>query len=258
MLGNSAASVAPTQDLLQRLEPDAIIVHTKQGFDRLRGTGVDASKLLVVPHPPLSLAVSPRTAIAPAAETSAVEFAMIGEVKAYKGYDTVFRAFAALPDELVPRVRLRVAGRPFFDIEALRDEILPSDRRSMVHLELRYLSEEEFAYALERCACLLLPYREIEASGVLFVALERAKMILASRVGAFGEILPDDFLVPVGDHTTLARKIAEFAKASETWPTRTQQLREIAQQHLTNSEFEVRLLDAFTVAKQNYQGRIKR
>jgi glycosyltransferase involved in cell wall biosynthesis len=258
MMGNTSTVADPTADLLRRLDPDLIVVHTRQGLTRLMGRGFDESRLFLVPHPPLAL---PPAAAAPQdiqAEKAVFQIAMIGEVKAYKGYDTAFKALAALPEDIARRIRFQVSGRPFFDVEALRDQLLPPSRRDLVRFDLRYLSEEEFGRALDETDCLLLPYQEIEASGVLYTALARARMILASDVGAFGEILPEEYLVPVADDAALARKLIDLVSQPDARAARAERLREVARVHLSGSEFDSRLLAAFDLVGQKFRARVSR
>jgi glycosyltransferase involved in cell wall biosynthesis len=257
-MSNASASADRTVALLRRLDPDLIIVHTRQGISRLVDGGVEESKLFLVSHPPLSL---PRNLkdeeryLAGVGKT--FELAMIGEVKAYKGFEAAFRALATLPEHVARHVRLRVAGRPFFDVERLRDEMLPQGRRAMVQFDLRYLSEEEFAQTLDDSDCILLPYLEIEASGVFYTALSRAKMIIASDVGAFGEVLPQDFLIPVGDHAALAAKIARLVEEPSSHSYLADRLRQIARDQVVNSAFETRLGEAFRRVKELYRERMR-
>ncbi len=255
MLGNAAADVSSTAALLRRLDPDLVILHTEQGISRLLRSGFNEKKLYLVPHPPLSLPQKKSTDALPAKSDDVLQIAMIGEVKSYKGYDTAFKALAALPDRIAQRIRLRIAGRPFFDVEQLRNDILPPERRQMVRFELRYLTEDEFAGALDESTCILLPYREIEASGVLYTALARAQLIIASDVGAFGEILPHELLIPVGDHVALEKKLTSLVEDSAKWANVGHQLRQVAHEQHLHSNYDARLLTAFTMAKKHYRDR---
>ncbi len=257
MLGNAAADVSSTVALLRRLDPDLVVLHTEQGISRLLRSGFNEKKLYLVPHPPIALPQTRPTDALPATSDDVLQIAMIGEVKSYKGYDTAFRALAELPDRIAQRIRLRVAGRPFFDVEQLRDDILPPERRQMVQFELRYLTEDEFASALDESTCILLPYREIEASGVLYTALSRARLIIASNVGAFGEMLPRELLIPVGDHAALEQKLTSLLEDPAKWADLRQQLRRVAQEQLSDTTYDARLLGAFKIAKEHYRERVR-
>lgn len=64
----------------------------------------------------------------------------------------------------------------------------------------------------------VLPYRRIDQSGVLMVALAFGKPVVASRVGGFAEVLRDGvhgFLVAPGDVTSLARALAQILQDEE-------------------------------------------
>ena len=57
-----------------------------------------------------------------------------------------------------------------------------------MRLEPRYLSDAEMAQHFARADLVVLPYREIDQSGVLFTALAFGKPLLLSDVGGFPEI----------------------------------------------------------------------
>jgi glycosyltransferase involved in cell wall biosynthesis len=81
---------------------------------------------------------------------------------------------------------------------------------SMIDWQLRFVSDEELTQQIDDATVLLFPYREIEASGVLMAGIARGRPIIASRLGAFGELIEDGnqgLLVSAGDPTPLANAI---------------------------------------------------
>jgi len=79
--------------------------------------------------------------------------------------------------------------------------------------DLRYVRDEEIGGIIDTAALLAFPYRQIDMSGVLMVALGYGKPIVASAVGAFAELLRDGEhgrLVPPGDVAALRDALAEL------------------------------------------------
>jgi glycosyltransferase involved in cell wall biosynthesis len=75
-----------------------------------------------------------------------------------------------------------------------------------VRTALRFVSGGELAGAFRAADLVVLPYREIDQSGVLFTALAFGKPILATRVGGFPEVSAAE-LVPPGDAGAMAEAL---------------------------------------------------
>jgi glycosyltransferase involved in cell wall biosynthesis len=87
-----------------------------------------------------------------------------------------------------------------------------------VSIEPRFVSDQEVAELLGAADIVALPYREIDASGVLMTAISAGVPIVATRVGLFAELLQDGThgrLVDVEDHTALARALEALVESSE-------------------------------------------
>jgi glycosyltransferase involved in cell wall biosynthesis len=98
------------------------------------------------------------------------------------------------------------------DIDALRASAPPS-----VRWVPRFVKDDEIAAYFRRADLVVLPYREIDQSGVLFTALAFGAPLLLSAVGGFPEVAATGAaeLVPPGDpaalHDALARLLADPA-----------------------------------------------
>jgi glycosyltransferase involved in cell wall biosynthesis len=70
----------------------------------------------------------------------------------------------------------------------------------------RFVGDDELATVFKRADLVVLPYREIEQSGVLFTALGHGRPLLLSATGGFPEIAAAGAaeLVPPGDADALA------------------------------------------------------
>ncbi len=185
---------------------DGLIVHTEQGRERLQGFGVQADRIAVIPHGLLH----PVAEAAPAADPR-LTFLMFGKIKPYKGADVAIEALAALPDDLRSRARLRIVGQPYMDLASLQQAA--EGLGSAVSIETGFVADGNIASLFDAGTVALFPYREIEASGVMFMALAYGRPIIASRIGSFAETLQDGVqgrLLPAGNVAALTAAMAEM------------------------------------------------
>jgi glycosyltransferase involved in cell wall biosynthesis len=196
---------------------DHLIVHTDQGVSRVAAHLGRADRIARIPHGLLydvSATRPPRRAARDA--EGRVTFLLLGMVKPYKGIDVMIRALARLAPETRAQCRVRVVGQAHMDtapLLALARELGVSDT---ISFDFRFIPDEEMVSQLDDSTVLAFPYREIEASGVLMAGIARSRPLIASRLGAFGELIEDGrqgLLLPPGDEVALAtaleRVIAE-------------------------------------------------
>jgi glycosyltransferase involved in cell wall biosynthesis len=193
---------------------DAVICHTEQGRSRLLRQGVPAVRLHVVPHGLLGRRID--TAPPPAARIRLLQF---GKIKPYKGVDVLLEALGLLSPADRERFRVQIAGKPHHDAAPLlsRAEALGLD--ACVTFELGFVPEARVDALFADTDALLFPYRDIEASGVLMQAVAAGLPVVASRIGAFAELLEhgrQGLLVPAGDPASLAAALRRLAGAPET------------------------------------------
>lgn len=189
---------------------ERLVVHTRQGEERLRAQGIAPKRIARVAHGLLHAdgpLPAPKGDAHEATPEQPVEFLMFGQIKPYKGIDVLIRALARLSDSVRSRCRVRIAGRPYMDMAPLIQLARELGVDDQIVFDLRFVPDEDIAGMMARADALLFPYREIEASGVLMAAIAHARPIVASRLGAFGELVDDGksgFLVPPGDDRALA------------------------------------------------------
>ncbi|HUZ63460.1 MAG TPA: glycosyltransferase [Acetobacteraceae bacterium] len=189
---------------------DRLIVHTDQGRNRLHAQGIAAEQIAVLPHGLLGASV---TAIRTDDDVGETVFLLFGKLKPYKGADVLLRAFARMLPPLRARARVRIVGKPYMDIgplHRLASELGIADR---VAIEPRFVADPEIPRLFQSGTVAVFPYREIEASGVLSLAIAHARPMLASRIGGFAETIrdgKDGLLVPPGDEGALADAMARF------------------------------------------------
>ena len=167
-----------------RLLFDHYVVHTEQTRDTLRGLGIEDSRISTIPHPPLPLAeAGPR---AQPAAAGPVRVLFFGSIKHYKGIDVLVDAGLSLAAAGVDFV-IDVVGRPFEPVDELQAKIAAAGKERQFRFDLRYIPDEALADYLQAADLVVFPYRKIDASGALALAIEAEKPIVASEIGVFAE-----------------------------------------------------------------------
>lgn len=192
---------------------DRVVVHSQYSHAAaLRSGLVKESALRVIPHG----AFDYYRDFAPGSPRSSapVQLLFAGSIKWYKGLDVLIDALPTLADR-TPRSawHLTVAGQPGMPIEAVRQEVERRGLDSRVSWSLRHQSERELGQLLARSHVVVLPYREIDQSGVLLAAVGVERAVVATRVGAFPELLQHEqhgLLVPPEDPVALGQALARL------------------------------------------------
>lgn len=197
---------------------DAVVVHSEHGATRLRDElRVDPAKVHVIPHGALdqfvpaggpsarpSRPLPPELAAVPREKPVVLFF---GLLRPYKGVDVLLEAWRGIDD-----AELWVVGLPKMDVAPLHALAPPN-----VRFVSRFVADDEIAALFQRADLVVLPYREIDQSGVLFTALAFGTPLLLTSVGGFPEVAATGAaaLVPPGDapalHTALSGLLADPA-----------------------------------------------
>ena len=185
---------------------DAVVVHSAHGRDRLVGAlQIDPAKVHVIAHGAfehLTRVPAPRPLppeLAAVARDTPVVLCF-GLLRPYKGIDVLLDAWR----RVAPGAELWIVGMPRMDISELRGQAPPN-----VRWVPRFVADDEVAAYFERADLVVLPYREIDQSGVLSTALAFGAPLLLSDVGGFGEVAAHGAaaLVAPGDAGALAAEI---------------------------------------------------
>jgi glycosyltransferase involved in cell wall biosynthesis len=190
---------------------DAVVVHSEHGRRRLtRELGIDPARVHAIPHGVFAhLAEGPL--LPPPHETDAPVVLCFGLMRPYKGLDVLIEAWGG-----IEHAELWIAGMPRMDISKLR-AAAPAN----VRFDPCFIGEEELPAYFQRADLIVLPYREIDQSGVLFTALAFGKPLLLTDVGGFPEIAATGAArtVPAGDpaalHDALSELLADPAALAE-------------------------------------------
>jgi glycosyltransferase involved in cell wall biosynthesis len=202
--------IAATRRLVRKM--DAIVVHSEHGARRLREElGADADRVHVIPHGAFDyLTRLPEERPLPE-ELAAVEgpvVLMFGLLRHYKGIDVLLEAFRS-----VEGAELWIVGMPRIPLEPLRE--LAAKVPGTVRFVPRFVTDPEIPAFFRRADLVVLPYREIDQSGVLYTALAFGKPLLLTAVGGFPEVAAHGAarLVPPDDPEALAAALRELVSS---------------------------------------------
>jgi glycosyltransferase involved in cell wall biosynthesis len=244
--------LAAQRRLYERM--DAVVVHSEHGRRRLLDELGLADELVhVIPHgvlrpweglgsaraagglsgdrtpggsPPSDGEAGAESARLPAgfgdAEGPVVLF--LGLLRPYKGLDVLLRAWRETAHgERRAGMRgaeLWIVGMPRMDPAPLYAAAQAAERvgAGRVRLLPRFVSGVETGAFMRRASLVVLPYREIDQSGVLFTALGAERPLLLSDAGGFPEVAATGaaHTAPAGDSAALATALSELLGATAT------------------------------------------
>jgi glycosyltransferase involved in cell wall biosynthesis len=166
-------------------EMDTVIVHSEHGARRLTADfGVPPERLEVIPHGAFEYLTRQRDEVPLPKELREVEGPVIlafGLVRPYKGTDVLLEAFSR-----VSGAELWIVGMPRMPMDELR--ALAAQAPGTVRFVDRFIGDPEIPAYMRRADLVVLPYRNIEQSGVLYTALAFGRPLVLSGVGGFTEI----------------------------------------------------------------------
>jgi glycosyltransferase involved in cell wall biosynthesis len=194
-------------DCIDRMEH--VIVHTEQGRDRLHAMGVPPDNVSVIPHGVTACAGD----LSDDAMEGVLTFVLFGKIKPYKGADVLIEAFARLPEALRAQGRIRIIGKPYMDLDPLRALAAARGVASGVSFEPGFVDDDDLPEVFAPGTVAVFPYRAIDASAVLYQAIEFGRPVVASNIGIFAELLADGThgrLVTPEDADALARALGSF------------------------------------------------
>ncbi len=132
-----------------------------------------------------------------------------GNIRPYKGLDTLIDAFAQVK-QAIPGAKLIVAGQPLEPFSPYEERIQRFGLEDSVVKRLGYIPDDDIPKLFASAAAVALPYKEIDQSGVLLLALASGKAVVASRIGGIPEAVRDGetgILIPPGDTDALAKAL---------------------------------------------------
>ena len=171
----------------------AVIPHGEYGFFETGGEPVDRQAAR------RGLGLEPQSEVA----------LFFGFIREYKGLDLLLEAWPAVAASR-PAARLVVAGDPVRLAPARRRELEARARDLGAVSRFEYVPFAEVRRYFAAADLLVMPYRRISQSGVLYLALALGLPVVATRVGALPEMLRDGdsaLLVPPESPPALAEAV---------------------------------------------------
>lgn len=196
---------------------DGIIVHTEQmKRELLTDFGVNENKVTVIPHG-INEDVPSTTLSSPQArenfgipmEKKAILF--FGNIDVYKGLDVFADAVSRLPSNEYEVIIAGQIKRPFERM--FTQTILPKLKKDNVTLDLRYIDASEIEYYFKAADCIVLPYRDISQTGVIFLAYNFGLPVIATDVGSLKEDIIEGrtgYLCEPNDPVALSEAIVKY------------------------------------------------
>lgn len=222
---------------------DHIFVHTQKMKSELCQDFHVAEKAVTVIRHPINNAF-PDTPLTPSEakqklglgdEEKAILY--FGRIRPYKGIEQLLAAFRLLSANSPVNYRLIIVGEPKKGSEEYLHEIQQTIKtefnQRQVITRIEFIPDEEMELYLKGADVLVLPYKEIFQSGVLFLAYTYGLPVVATDVGSFREEIVEGetgFLCRPGDVTDLAGTLEKYF-ASDLYralPTRRPEIREYA------------------------------
>jgi len=191
---------------------DRTIVHTQTGKARLVAAELSGAAIDVIPHGPLGDGLD----IVPRRQNDRWTLIAFGKIRPYKGLDVLVEALATLDASVTERLQVIVAGEAMMDLTEIKARISASGLDACITFREGFLNDTELAALFAEADGFVFPYKEIEASGVLYLVGGLGRWIIASKLGAFVDAIEDGVsgdLVPPEDPAALGRAIAQSVTA---------------------------------------------
>jgi glycosyltransferase involved in cell wall biosynthesis len=186
---------------------DRVVVHSERAVATLAEVGVARRRLERIPH-----AVFDASPGYVPKEPTGATLLFFGLIRGYKGLDVLLRAMPAIAAR-VPDVRLVVAGAPLEPAEPLQALARELGVAERVEWRLEFVPDTDVAALFEAAALAVLPYRELDSSGVLATALGLGRPAVVTDVGSLGTIVREHGagrVVPPGDPVALAAACSDL------------------------------------------------
>lgn len=201
---------------------DQIFVHTEKMKDELvQEFGIPPDRVRVIPFgintlvPDTELTtIQAKHRLGIRADERTILF--YGRIVPYKGLEYLVEAFHRLAQR-DPSARLIIAGEPMKGaesyIERIRRTIADNKGSGRIMRRFEFISDPETELYFKAADVLVLPYKDIFESGVLYVAYRFGLPVIASDVGSFDEELTKGgagLVFEPGSSTALADALEAF------------------------------------------------
>jgi len=199
-----------------------VFVHTKKMKDELCQDFAVAEKAVTIIRHPINNAF-PDTDLTPIEAKRQIgikenekTILFLGRIRPYKGIEHLLEAFQQLL-KCDATYRVIIAGEPKKGSEDYLDEIRRIVTRDFsqgeIILKFQFIPDEQMELFLKAADVLVLPYKDIFQSGILFLAYSFGLPVVATDVGSFREEIVEGktgFICKPGDTADLARTLETY------------------------------------------------
>ncbi len=224
---------------------NGIFVHTQKMKDELLADFDVADRAVTVIRHPINNAF-PDTALTPSEakrqlgiQEQEKTILFFGRIRPYKGLEYLLEAFEQIETD-AKNYRLIIAGEPKKGSEEYLEviqQIIGRERNAgRIISRIKFIPDEEMELYFKAGDVLVLPYKEIFQSGVLFLAYSYGLPVIATDVGSFREEIVEGqtgYLCKPGDSADMAETIEKFFESDlyKGLKVHRREIREYAQTH---------------------------
>ncbi|MEX2117844.1 MAG: glycosyltransferase, partial [Bacteroidota bacterium] len=136
-----------------------------------------------------------------------------GYVRRYKGLDTLLQAFAIVRNTL--DIHLLVVGEFYHDEQIYRKQISNLGIKDNVTVVSDYIPNDRVGEYFSAADVVVIPYRSATQSGIVQIAYQFDKPVIATDVGGLAEVVRHNvtgFIVPPENPAALASAVVDFYK----------------------------------------------
>ncbi|MFZ1730167.1 MAG: glycosyltransferase [Bacteroidota bacterium] len=188
--------------------------------------------LAYLPHPVYEIFGEETTRSAARAKLRMVDTAMnltdddrvllfFGYVRDYKGLDVILDGMPAILARM--KVKLLVVGEFYNNEQQYRDQVRRLGIGDAVIFHSDYVANEEVGLYFSASDVLTLPYKSATQSGIIQIAYNFHRPVIATDVGGLGEVIVDGrtgFLVPPEQPGAIAEAVISFFENDSFEPFR--------------------------------------
>ena len=184
---------------------DAFTFHSKSSYHRLvNDFNVDVKEHAIIPH--YGNEVEESTT---APQKNSLLF--FGSIRDYKGLDILMDACSKFSQN--NDWSLGIYGKPEMDISALKVKAKDQGISEHINWNTGWIEEDKIDEIFHSHEIVILPYKHIDNSGLLHLAMSYGKPIIASRLGSLSDLIQEGkngILFEAGNSDELSEKITQL------------------------------------------------
>ncbi|MGA9292026.1 MAG: glycosyltransferase [Ignavibacteriaceae bacterium] len=134
-----------------------------------------------------------------------------GFIRDYKGLDNLLESVALLKDKI--NLKLIVAGEFYSNEDKYKKLIEKLGIKDELFLLTDFIPTSEVKYYFSACDAVILPYKDATQSGIVQIAMNFRKPVIATNVGGLAEVIKDSktgFIIEKENPRILAETILKF------------------------------------------------